>query len=65
MHYFIYTLVWFFALSYRPQKDLGYDISDYKQVHEPYGNVEDAEAIVRVTHSSTCFVVPDEFFAID
>jgi oligo-1,6-glucosidase len=29
-----------------PQVDMGYDISDYRVVHEPYGTVEDIETLI-------------------
>jgi 1,4-alpha-glucan branching enzyme len=34
-----------------PQVDMGYDISDYEQVHSPYGNVEDVQALIDATHA--------------
>jgi hypothetical protein len=34
-----------------PQVDMGYDISDYEKIHEPYGTVEDVEKLVEGCHS--------------
>jgi oligo-1,6-glucosidase len=33
-----------------PQVDMGYDISNYESVHEPYGTVEDVETLIEATH---------------
>lgn len=30
---------------------MGYDVSDYKQIHEPYGTVADVEELARQLHS--------------
>ncbi|GAA6059558.1 hypothetical protein JCM10212_000614 [Sporobolomyces blumeae] len=38
--------IWISPHYKSPQKDLGYDISDYRAVHEPYGSVEDVDAII-------------------
>lgn len=27
--------------------DMGYDVSDYKDIHEPYGTVQDVERLAR------------------
>ena len=32
------------------QLDLGYDISNYKDVHKPYGNIADVEALIKGAH---------------
>jgi alpha-glucosidase/glucan 1,6-alpha-glucosidase len=34
-----------------PQIDMGYDISNYENVHEPYGTVEDVETLINATHA--------------
>lgn len=33
------------------QVDMGYDISDYKAIHEPYGSVEDVEELAKQLHA--------------
>ena len=35
------TAVWLSPIFASPQKDMGYDISDYRSIHAPYGTVED------------------------
>jgi glycosidase len=29
---------------------MGYDISDYEDIHEPYGTVKDMETLIKATH---------------
>lgn len=44
------------TLTHALQADLGYDISDYTAVHEPYGSVEDIDKIVSCSsHCSSRF----------
>jgi oligo-1,6-glucosidase len=38
--------VWLSPCYQSPQVDMGYDISDYRVIHEPYGTVEDIESLV-------------------
>lgn len=33
-----------------PQVDMGYDISNYEAVHEPYGTVEDMDVLIKECH---------------
>jgi oligo-1,6-glucosidase len=33
-----------------PQNDMGYDISDYRTIHEPYGTVEHVEQLIKGLH---------------
>lgn len=33
-----------------PQIDMGYDISNYENVHEPYGTVEDMDVLIAEIH---------------
>lgn len=34
-----------------PQVDMGYDISDYNRIHEPYGTLEDVQSLIDETHA--------------
>lgn len=38
--------VWLSPIYKSPQVDMGYDISDYTKIHEPYGTVEDVEILI-------------------
>ncbi|KAF2727679.1 alpha-glucosidase-like protein maltase [Polyplosphaeria fusca] len=43
-------VVWLSPMYDSPQKDMGYDISDYETVYPPYGTVEDVEKLVKECH---------------
>src|ERR687883_349586 len=45
------TAVWLMPFYPSPQRDDGYDISEYKNVHPHYGTKRDARAFVRKAHS--------------
>ena len=42
--------IWLSPIYPSPMADFGYDISDYKQIHEPYGTVHDVEKIIEGCH---------------
>ncbi|KAK4045947.1 hypothetical protein OIV83_006500 [Microbotryomycetes sp. JL201] len=44
------NIVWVCPIFKSPQVDLGYDISDYQDIHEAYGSVQDAEDLIREVH---------------
>ena len=44
-------LVWLSPVCKSPQVDMGYDISDYKEIHRPYGTVEDMERLIQGLHA--------------
>jgi maltose alpha-D-glucosyltransferase/alpha-amylase len=44
------TAVWVMPFYPSPQRDDGYDISEYKNVHPDYGNKRDFRAFVRTAH---------------
>lgn len=44
-------IVWVCPIYKSPQVDMGYDISDYKNIHAPYGTVEDVERLIEGCHS--------------
>ncbi|KAJ4423954.1 hypothetical protein N0V82_001382 [Gnomoniopsis sp. IMI 355080] len=43
-------IVWVSPMFESPQVDMGYDISNYEAVHEPYGTVEDMEVLIKECH---------------
>jgi hypothetical protein len=43
-------IVWVCPIYKSPQVDMGYDISDYKDIHAPYGTVSDVEKIIKGCH---------------
>ncbi|KAH6672204.1 glycoside hydrolase superfamily [Halenospora varia] len=42
--------IWLSPIFKSPQNDMGYDISDYRSIHEPYGNVEHVEQLIKGLH---------------
>ncbi|KAI4131002.1 MAG: hypothetical protein LQ347_003152 [Umbilicaria vellea] len=44
-------IVWLSPIFKSPQADMGYDISDYCDIHEPYGTIEDVDELIRGLHS--------------
>ncbi|RSL45074.1 hypothetical protein CEP54_014418 [Fusarium duplospermum] len=40
------TAIWLSPIFKSPQHDMGYDVSDYRDIHRPYGTVEDVEALI-------------------
>ncbi|KAF2007075.1 glycoside hydrolase family 13 protein [Amniculicola lignicola CBS 123094] len=43
-------VVWLSPMFESPQKDMGYDISDYETVYAPYGTVGDVEKLIKACH---------------
>lgn len=43
-------VIWVSPFFKSPQHDLGYDISDYRDVHAPYGTLEDVDALIAGCH---------------
>lgn len=42
-----------------PQVDMGYDVSDYEEVHRPYGTLEDVQILINATHARGMRIVLD------
>ncbi len=45
------TCLWLLPLFPSPQKDDGYDIADYRNIHPDYGTVEDFRQLVAAAHA--------------
>lgn len=43
-------IVWVCPIYKSPQVDMGYDISDYKDIHAPYGTLEDVDELIKGCH---------------
>ncbi|POR31019.1 Alpha amylase [Tolypocladium paradoxum] len=52
-------VVWVSPIFESPQKDMGYDVSDYQAIYAPYGTVEDVDALVKECHSRGIKVILD------
>ena len=42
-----------------PQADMGYDISDYRAIHRPYGTLADVENLITALHRNGMRLVMD------
>lgn len=42
--------VWLSPMFDSPQVDMGYDVSNYEAVYEPYGTVQDVEKLIEACH---------------
>lgn len=52
-------IIWLSPCFKSPQVDMGYDISDYKDVHEAYGTVEDLQTLIDEAHKRGMKLVLD------
>ena len=44
--------IWLSPIYASPQKDMGYDVSDYRAIHEPYGTLEDVQRLIDQLHAN-------------
>lgn len=52
-------VVWLTPIYASPQRDNGYDISDYYSIHEPYGTMEDFERLLLEAHRRGIKIIMD------
>ncbi|KAK5047164.1 hypothetical protein LTR84_007107 [Exophiala bonariae] len=52
-------IIWVSPHFKSPQVDMGYDISDFEDIHEPYGTLEDCERLIRETHKRGMKIIFD------
>lgn len=52
-------VIWLTPIYCSPQKDNGYDISDYYSIHEEYGTMEDFELLLTEAHLREIKVIMD------
>ncbi|QQZ10257.1 alpha,alpha-phosphotrehalase [Heyndrickxia vini] len=52
-------VIWLTPIYSSPQNDNGYDISDYYEIHEPYGTMEDFDSLLEEAHSRGIKVIMD------
>ena len=53
------NVIWFSPLYKSPNKDNGYDISDYQAIQEAYGTMEDFDRMLEEAHKRGIKVVMD------
>ncbi|KAF3937119.1 Alpha-glucosidase [Dactylella cylindrospora] len=51
--------IWLSPFYTSPQNDMGYDISDYKNVHPPYGTVQDVQRLIDACHMTGLKIIFD------
>lgn len=51
--------IWLSPIFKSPQNDMGYDVSDYRDIHEPYGTLQDAEKLISGCHDRNIKVLLD------
>ncbi|WP_243387991.1 alpha,alpha-phosphotrehalase [Bacillus kexueae] len=52
-------VIWLTPIYKSPQKDNGYDISDYFQIHEEYGTMEDFDQLLEEAHKRDMKIIMD------
>ncbi|KAI5460441.1 glycoside hydrolase superfamily [Mariannaea sp. PMI_226] len=52
-------VIWVSPIFESPQKDMGYDVSDYQKIYAPYGTIEDVDTLVRECHKRQLKVILD------
>lgn len=52
-------IVWLSPHYKSPQVDMGYDISDYKAIHEPYGTFDDCIKLIQECHNRGLKIIFD------
>ena len=53
------TAIWFSPLYKSPDYDFGYDISDYKDIDEKFGTMEDLDTLLKECHKHDLKVIMD------
>lgn len=51
--------IWLSPIFASPQNDMGYDISDYRAIHAPYGTVEDVQKLIDELHGNQMRLLMD------
>ncbi|KAL6415599.1 Alpha-glucosidase [Ilyonectria robusta] len=52
-------VVWVSPIFESPQKDMGYDVSDYQKIYAPYGTMEDVDTLLVECHKRGLKVILD------
>lgn len=52
-------VIWLTPIYQSPQRDNGYDISDYFSIHEEYGSIEDFDQLVEEAHKRHIKIIMD------
>jgi oligo-1,6-glucosidase len=52
-------IIWLSPTYASPQKDMGYDISDFEAIHPPFGTMQDMETLISEIHGRGMKIVLD------
>lgn len=52
-------VIWVSPIFESPQRDMGYDVSDYQKIYEPYGSIEDVDVLLHEAHCRGMKVILD------
>jgi len=52
--------IWLSPINQSPQKDMGYDVSDYKEVDRLFGSLEDFDDLIKRAHALGLKVIIDQ-----
>ena len=55
--------IWLSPIHPSPNRDWGYDVSDYEGVHPDYGTLEDFHALIEAAHARGLKIILDEVLA--
>ena len=55
--------IWLSPIHSSPNRDWGYDVSDYEDVHPDYGTLEDFRALIEAAHARGLKIILDEVLA--
>lgn len=51
--------IWLSPIFKSPQKDMGYDVADYRSIHAPYGTVENVQELIDQLHAHDMRILMD------
>lgn len=51
--------IWLSPIYASPQKDMGYDVADYRDIHAPYGSLADVDELITKLHQHGIRLVMD------
>lgn len=51
--------IWLSPIFASPQKDMGYDVADYRSIHAPYGTVDDVQELINQLHAHDMRILMD------
>ncbi|KAJ5323743.1 alpha-amylase [Penicillium atrosanguineum] len=51
--------IWLSPIFASPQKDMGYDVADYRSIHAPYGTVQDVQDLIDQLHAQKMRILMD------